>query len=333
MEANNNTAPENQPQEQVQTDIPAFEQNLQDTQTTDSNFNDMLGLPNVEENTAPPTHEDTQTIVEKEVAPQQDFSQQEVNPEDNEQVRYQYWQSQAAKLQNQLNEVKEYQPMVDYLRANPEAVQSITPGGKPAEAAPTSQEQEEFPPPPERPEQPTGFSREEAYSDPASASAKYLDAVDKWRDDTQQYNQLAAKYEIALMREQYNQKIEGLEKVEQQRVAQAEESKKMNEVREYVANNYDLGENLDDFLTSMNDPNSINMDDLVGYYKYKKGMGSIAPAQPTNAAPSKAFNQMNSAQSVPQPMGVQPAQTNAPSDPSNDFMDMLIKDNKQREIL
>ena len=42
---------------------------------------------------------------------------------------------------------------------------------------------------------------------------------------------------------------------------------------------------------------------------------------------------MKRAQSVPQPMGVQPAQTNAPSDPSNDFMDMLIKDNKQREIL
>ena len=331
MEANNEMAPETPVQTQ---DVPDFEKGLEGTQTqTDNTFNEMIGMPSPEE-TAPPKHEDTQTLVEKEVIPQQDFSQQEVNPENNEQVRYQYWQSQAAKLQNQLDEVKEYQPMVDYLRANPEAVQSITPGGKaPAEAAPTSQEQEEFPPPPERPEQPTGFSREEAYSDPASASAKYLDAVEKWRDDTQQYNQLAAKYEIALMREQYNQKIESLEKVEQQRVAQAEESKKMNEVREYVANNYDLGENLDDFLTSMNDPNSINMDDLVGYYKYKKGMGSIAPSQPTNAAPSKAFNQMKRAQSVPQPMGVQPAQSNTPSDSTNDFMDMLIKNNKQNNIL
>ena len=331
MEANNEMAPETPVQTQ---DVPDFEQGLEGTQTqTDNTFNEMIGMPSPEE-TAPPKHEDTQTLVEKEVVPHQDFSQQEVNPENNEQVRYQYWQSQAAKLQNQLDEVKEYQPMVDYLRANPEAVQSITPGGKaPAEAAPTSQEQEEFPPPPERPEQPTGFSREEAYSDPASASAKYLDAVEKWRDDTQQYNQLAAKYEIALMREQYNQKIEGLEKMEQQRVAQAEESKKMNEVREYVANNYDLGENLDDFLTSMNDPNSINMDDLVGYYKYKKGMGNITPPQPTNAAPSKAFNQMRRAQSVPQPMGVQPAQSNTPSDSTNDFMDMLIKNNKQNNIL
>ena len=79
--------------------------------------------------------------------------------------------------------------MVDYLRANPEAVQSITPGGKtPAEAAPTSQEQEEFPPPPAKPEQPRGFSRDEALADPNSDSAVYLDSVEKWRDDMMQYN-------------------------------------------------------------------------------------------------------------------------------------------------
>ena len=177
MEANNEMAPENQPQEQVNTDVPAFEQGMQDTQQTDSSFNDMLGLPKPEE-TAPPKHEDTQQLVEKEVIPQQDFSQNEVDPNNNDEVRYQYWQSQAAKLQNQVDEMKEYQPMVDYLRNNPQAVQNLTPGGEtPVEQAPTSQEQEEFPPPPAKPEQPAGFSREEAFTDPASTSAKYLDAV------------------------------------------------------------------------------------------------------------------------------------------------------------
>ena len=47
MEANNEMAPENQPQEQVNTDIPAFEQGMQDTQQTDSSFNDMLGLASI----------------------------------------------------------------------------------------------------------------------------------------------------------------------------------------------------------------------------------------------------------------------------------------------
>lgn len=334
MEANNEMAPENQPQEQVNTDIPDFEKGMQDTQQTDNSFNDMLGLPSPEE-AAPPTHEDTQTLVEKDVSPQQDFSNQEVNPDNNDQVRYQYWQSQAAKLQNQVNEMKEYQPMVDYLRSNPEAVQNLTPGGqKPAEAnAPTSQEQEEFPPPPARPEQPAGFSREEAYSDPASASAQYLDEVDKWRDDIQTYNQLASQYQVAVMRETYNKKIENLENIEKSRVQRAEEANKMNEVRSYVQNNYDLGEDLDDFISTMNDPNSVSMDELVAYYKFKKGMPP-APTQQSNvSAPSNTFNQVKRAQSVPTPMGVQPAQTNEPSDSSQDFMSALIKNDKQNNIL
>ena len=65
----------------------------------------------------------------------------------------------------------------------------------------------------------------------------------------------------------------------------------MNEVKNYVATNYDLGDRLDDFLTTMNDPNSINMDDLVGYYKYKNGLGSSAKPNAT-AQPSSTFNQL-----------------------------------------
>ena len=105
MEANPEMAPENQPQAN---DVPAFEQEIQDTQETGNNtFNEIVGLPSPEE-TAPPKHEDTQNLIENEIAqPQQDFSQDEVNPDSNEQVRYQYWQSQAAKLQNQVDDMKE----------------------------------------------------------------------------------------------------------------------------------------------------------------------------------------------------------------------------------
>ena len=332
MEANQeNLAPESQAPE-----TPSFEQEIMDTQearnSSDTTFEQTMGLPVPEETRAPQLEDTTGPAPQPPV--QQDFSQNELNPENNDQVRYQYWQSQAAKLQNQLNEVKEYQPMVDYLRANPEAVQSITPGGKaPAEAAPTSQEQEEFPPPPARPEQPAGFSREEAYSDPASTSAQYLDEVDKWRDDIQTYNQLASQYQVAVMRETYNKKIENLENIEKSRVQRAEEANKMNEVRSYVQNNYDLGEDLDDFISTMNDPNSVSMDELVAYYKFKKGMPP-APTQQSNvSAPSNTFNQVKRAQSVPTPMGVQPAQTNEPSDSSQDFMSALIKNDKQNNIL
>ena len=333
MEANQeNLAPESQAPE-----TPSFEQEILDTQaarnSNDTTFEQTMGLPVPEETRAPQPEDTTGPAPQPPV--QQDFSQNEVNPESNDQVRYQYWQSQAAKLQNQLNEVKEYQPMVDYLRANPEAVQSITPGGKaPAEAAPTSQEQEEFPPPPAKPEQPRGFSRDEAIADPSSESAKYLDDVEQWRDDMMQYNQLSSQYEIATMRESYNAKLEKLEKIEQSRVQQAAQQEEMANIRQYVAGNYDLGNDLDDFMTTMNDPKSINMDDLVGYYKWKKGVANIQQAAPQTPQPaSNSFRQVQRAQSVPAPMGVQPAQTNAPSNPTDGFMDAIVNSDNNTNIL
>jgi hypothetical protein len=148
----------------------------------------------------------------------------------------------------------------------------------------------------------------------------------------QTYNQLASQYEIATMRESYNDKLGKIEKIENQRQEQSEAQAKMQEVRSFVSNNYDLGENVEDFITTMNDPSSLNMDDLVGYYKYKKGMAST-PAPQVPATPSNAFNQVKRAQSVPQPMGVQSAQGNTPESPSDNFMDALLKNNNKQNIL
>ncbi len=325
MEANENMAP--QP--------PAFEQDIVDTQESlqnaDNSFEQAMGLPVMDKDVAPQENEAPSPTIS---APEQDFTQNEVNPNDNEQVRYQYWQSEAAKLKNQLNEVKEYAPMVDYLRANPEAVQSITPGGKaPAEAAPTSQEREEFPPPPAKPEQPRGFSRDEAIADPNSDSAVYLDSVEKWRDDMMQYNSLSSQYEIATMRESYNKKIEGLEAVEQKRQQAATQRAEMDNVRSYVSSNYDLGNDVEDFITTMNDPKSINMDDLVGYYKWKKGVAPNVGAPAPITPPSNSFKQVQRAQSVPQPMGVQPAQSNAPTNPDDGFMSAIVNSENNTNIL
>lgn len=327
MEANQEMAPETP-------DVPEIEQGMQGTQTDSPNnidFNEMIGISTPEPSEVPQSTEPAQPVVD---APEPtDFSKDEVAPqgEENDQVRYQYWQSQAAKLQNQVDEMKEYQPMVDYLRTNPEAVQSLTPGAK--QQAPASQEgqTEEFPPPPDRPEQPHGFSREEAFTDPTSASAVYLSEMDAWRDNMTQYNSLASQYQVAVLRESYDKKIKALEEVEGKRQEEVQAANKMTEIRQHVAANYDLGDNVDDFIQTMNDPSSVSMDELVEYYKYKKGIANNAPVAPK--APSNAFNQVKRAQSVPQPMGVQPAQGNTPSEPSNDFMDALLKNNNKQNIL
>ena len=144
-ENQNNTAPE-------------FETQLEETRAEreaipDRTFDNAIGLPpppavQVQEDRARRIQalENEQGQTQR---PEPNFSQQEVAPEGNDQVRYQYWQSQAAQMKNQLDSVKEYMPMVDYLRNNPEAVKTLTPGDQaPGGEAPPSQEPEEFPPPP-----------------------------------------------------------------------------------------------------------------------------------------------------------------------------------------
>tara|TARA_Y100001973_G_C5185714_1_gene327699 strand:+ start:55 stop:1077 length:1023 start_codon:yes stop_codon:yes gene_type:complete len=340
MEANQenqNSTPNSEQQ------IPDFEQQIMDTraenESNDNTFEKAMGLPTEPNTQAPPARENPNRVehpAENPVVPQQDFSKNEVKPEDNDQVRYQYWQSQASKLKNELDGYKEYAPMVDYLRSNPDAVKNLTPGStNNTEEQVPEQEVEEFPPPPAKPEAPAGFSREAAYSDPTSESAKYLDSVEKWRDDIQTYNQLQSQYEVATLRETYNKKLEAIEKVELERKHAQEQQTQMQKVREYVSSNYNLGDDVDNFIQTMNDPNSVNMDDLVGYYQWKKSQ--VAPQNPQapqpNVAPSPAFKQIQRAQSVPTPMGVQPAQSSSPSSASDSFMDALISDNKNKNIL
>ena len=55
-----------------------------------------------------------------------------------------------------------------------------------------------FPPPPERPVEPTNFDRDEAYNNIDSESARYLNAVEDWRIDINEYK---SKYPNALIDE------------------------------------------------------------------------------------------------------------------------------------
>lgn len=325
------------------TTTPDFEQQIEETRVEreaipDRTFDNAIGLPpppavQVQEERAKRIQAlEQQQGQQEQTTPPPNFSQQEVAPEGNDQVRYQYWQSQAAQMKNQLDSVKEYMPMVDYLRSNPEAVQNLTPGTQaPGGEAPPSQEPEEFPPPPERPEQPTGFSREEAMSDPSSESAKYLDHADKWKEDMITYNGLSNQYQVATMREEYNRKIEGLEKVELERTQARQNAEEMSNVRSFVQQKYNLGDKLDDFISTMNDPKSIDMDTLVGYYQYKQGLPQqqVQP-QGRMAQPSAAFTQTQRAQSVPRPMGVQTSQNPATAQSgSQSFMDSILTENKK----
>jgi len=97
----------------------------------------------------------------------------------NDETRYQYWQSQADKYKNELESLKNTQPAP----VQPEAPAVDT-------------DADEFPSAPSKPQKPRLYSREEAYTDPASESARYDDELSQWRDDMNEYNSLITHLEL-----------------------------------------------------------------------------------------------------------------------------------------
>ena len=227
---------------------------------------------------------------------------------DNDTTRYQYWQSQADKYKNELESIKQQHVPVQQ--------QQI------AETEPTV---EEFPAAPDRPQQPRTFNREEAYADPNSESARYLDELEGWRDNMSEYNSLKSQYQTAIIEEKFN-------KMEQARVDEAkkqqayqQQAQQQAEVKSHVMGNYVMSESeASDYMTKMSDPNSITVDNLVQLYRMQNG--NAAPQNNAPAQPSASFQQTKNAQQVPSPMGVMPSgQSNADSRTMEDkIMDNLI---------
>ena len=250
-----------------------------------------------------------------EAAPQQEQAptQEETSSQDakNDERRYQYWQSQAAKRENELKE----------MQAKLEQVQQVqAPTQAPQEQAETVRE---FPPPPPAPRKPARYSREEAWSDPSSESAKYLDEKETWDNDMSEYNELKHQYDLAVVQEKLDQQTNYLRGQEQQRQNKIEQGRQIKQISEHVQGHYGLTpQETSEFIQTMSHPESISMDNLVQLYRMNKaGAQQTAPAK----GPSETFQQNKNAQQIPSPMGVMPAQGNQPKqEDENSIMDELI---------
>jgi len=258
----------------------------------------------------------------------------------NDEKRFEYWQSQAAQLQNQLqNQKQANQELSQHLnQSQAPRYTSAGPQGGVQQQQPVQQPQEEgFPPPPDRPAKPRGFSREAAYTDATSDSAAYLDAVDEWRDDMDEYNSLKSEYDQAKM-EEYVQHQESQRRQAMMRQKQAsEQQRQIGEIDKYVQGQYGFtAEESREFITQYSDPKSVTMENLVQLYRMNKGQATQAPPVANNApitpvtqpTPSPTFQQQQRAQQVPSPMGVQSGVGNSnPADAlpeGQKFMDALI---------
>ena len=236
----------------------------------------------------------------------------------NDKRRYQYWQSQAAKRENEL---KQMQAQLEKIQQAPAPTQA--PVEQPAKTV------EEFPPPPPAPKKPHRYSREEAWSDPSSESARYLDEKESWDSDMSQYNELKHQYDLALMQEKLDEQSNFLKAQEQERRKNIEKGRQVREITEHVQGHYGLTpEETSEFIRTMSSPESISMDNLVQLFRMNK-----AGAQQTvpSAGPSETFQQNKNAQQIPSPMGVMPAQGNQQTRNDEDsIMDDLINAHKSK---
>lgn len=332
MEENINTnaeTPEGAPQNNEQAQNPGSDGGF--------SFNEVIYGENEDGNVTPgtpqtqtgiPTEQPVEGQIQKTGAPYQ---------AKNDDKRFEYWQSRAQKLEN---DMKRIEPVVRNAQMQAQA---------PTQAPAPQPQEEQFPDPPEKPRRPVGYSREQAYTDPNSTSASYDNEVEDWRDKMDEYNTLRVQYSEAVVAEQYK-KVEDARRNDYQRQQHAQKNARDKaKVSEYVQANYGLSQSeTHEFITKFSDPKSITIDNLVGLYNLQRGSGGGAPVNQQQAppvgvspnpgvptGPSEAFRQTQRAQQVPTPMGVQSAgvNPNAGTDQGTQakgFMDELISFNNDK---
>ena len=238
-------------------------------------------------------------------------------PADNDEVRYQYWQSQADKLKNERDAL---QHQFNQLAVNNQPQQQ--------QEAREAEPEVEFPDPPEKPQRPYNFNMDEAISDPQSESARFVREEQSWRDEMDDYKNLQFEYQMAMLEDERDQMKTQRQEDIQRREAEQHEVAQMQNIKQQVMNQYKVDSSVaEDFVRVMSDPSSISMDNLWKLYSSDKGYSS--PQE--QATPSEEFKQVQRAQQVPPSMGVMPSQSRQSEGNVEDkIIDSMITDyNKQ----
>jgi len=257
-----------------------------------------------------------QAIAEPEAVPQQEANVEV--PQDNDEVRFQYWQSQADKMKNERDQL---QQQFNHLATQQQPAQ--------VETEPVEEAEPEFPAPPEKPQKPYNFSMDEAVSDPSSESAKFVQSEQGWRDQMDEYKNLQFEYQMAMMQDEREKIRTERQNDIQRRDAETKQTEQLNGIRSQVMDQFRVDSQVaDDFVKVMSDPSSISLDNLWKLYASDKGYSS--PQAPVNK-PSGDFQQVKRAQQIPASMGVMPSQTGQNEDSVEDkIIDSMITDyNKQ----
>jgi len=256
--------------------------------------NPVNELESYDENLAPPTFQNLEEVSE-ESAPKEDTS------------RFEYWQSkydqkasEYNKLQEEMGQYEKVAPIANYIQENPDILKGVAKslsGDTPSVA--DTNEQMASPKKPERPAKPVNYDSSEAYMDVDSASYKYREAMDNYRDEMIDYGEQAEQFRLRELEARENQ----IRQAQQQYEAQKQSDGMRNELMGKYGYTPDKAQ---EFMQYYSSPESLTLDNLVRLDKMRS-----APSQAEVEQRQKAemMKQKQNTLSTPPPAGVVSAQS------------------------
>ena len=241
--------------------------------------------------------------------------------------QHQYWQSQYDKvkgeydnLESKYQEIESLEPIAKYIQQNPgvldNVTQSLSSGQQPGQ--PQQEVQEEPMKRPDRPTKPAEYDAIDAYSDPNSASYKYKESMDSYRDGMIEFQ------------EKRNEAMEGALRQEaerqQQMMQRQQQVQQMSNVKTQLTQGYSFSDtDAEQFIKEMAKPDSISMDNLVALYRMKQSPSGEVLA---NQRKADEMRRQKAKLNIPSTVGVAPAETTTQASVEDRVMDALIDDYK-----
>jgi len=203
--------------------------------------------------------------IDNEALPEEEADSEEPlkgDKDDPKGKRFAYWQQQADKQKNinkqleaKLQELKAVAPIAEFLRDNPQALDSIenfAKGKSPAQQEVSFQK-------PEPPKRPSNFSFLDAEENPDGPSGRYLQEREAYQDKLLDF--------YAQREEVRSKQLESTYKEQNQRAVKAQRQLELNA---QLQNEYDMSvAEANAFIAEMDAPNSLTLETLVDYWKFK----------------------------------------------------------------
>ena len=217
----------------------------------------------------------------------------------NDDVRFAYWQSEADKRQNKINEQSS---QIAELSAKLGNYQGQKEQWEQSQKSSVEESDEKFPAPPQEPQPPAGYSQEEALSDPASASAKYVQRYQQYQQDRMTYADLKTEYTLKKFEDFKTSQIKKEESRRQAQLQQQQAGRQLSQVKDMVMKEYGCSDAVaNDFVRKMSGQKSFTLGNLWRLYQMQGQDGQQMAQQGT---PSQDFQQLRRTQQLPPNMGV-----------------------------